>query len=365
MIILQRYVLKELWLPFLICLAALNFIFMAGYLVKAANFIIGRGVPLFDTLYVLMLALPEMISFTVPTSILMAVLIVFGNFSQHNEIRAVKASGIHPIHLMLPAFLMGVALSLGMFIFNDHVVTNASFELRRATKRMLIKHPRALIEPGRFVRLSDSIIFLAKEQKGDEIQQIVAYEIDKNAPEGKDKPIRTIVAERGEIVSSPTHSEMQVRLYDGTVSDAQNASVQSIRFETYEFPTVGQEDIRQMKKKMRDLSLAELLVRSTAPGLSREDLLETWAAFHQRITFSLGCFIFVFMGIPIAILVHRGEIVLSFAIAMAAACVYYILFVAAKAISMQGVLPAFIIFWIPNILLCAVGAKLLKRSFVS
>ena len=71
------------------------------------------------------------------------------------------------------------------------------------------------------------------------------------------------------------------------------------------------------------------------------------------------------MGIPIAILVRRGEIVLSFAIAMGAACVYYVLFVAAKTLSMQGLLPAFIIFWIPNILLLAVGVKLLKRSFAS
>src|SRR3989338_45864 len=152
--ILQRYVFREIWFPFLLCFFTLSFIFIGGYLVRAANFIIGRGVPLWDTLYVLLLAMPDMISYTVPTSILTAVLIVFGNFSQTNEIRAVKASGIHPIHVMVPALLIGVALSFAMFLFNDQVTANASFQLRRTTKSMMLKNPTAMIEPGRFVKFN-------------------------------------------------------------------------------------------------------------------------------------------------------------------------------------------------------------------
>ena len=98
--ILQRYVLRELILPFFLCLVTLNFIFMAGYMVRAAQFIIGRGIPLADSLYVLLLAMPAMIGYTVPMSILTAVLIVFGNLSQNNELRAMKASGIHLFHIL-------------------------------------------------------------------------------------------------------------------------------------------------------------------------------------------------------------------------------------------------------------------------
>ncbi len=355
--LLQRYILHEIWLPFVLCLVILNFIFMGGYLVRAANFIIGRGVPLFDTLYILLLALPEMMSYTVPTSLLTAVLIVFGTLSQNNEIRAMKASGVHPIFVMVPALIAGLMLSFVMFVFNDQIMTNAAFQLRRTTKQLLIKHPTAVIEPGRFVKLSDTVTFLAKELKGNQIRDVVAYE-----NEGSDTPIRTIVAERGEIVTNPNHAEMQVRLYDGSVSDSEDAGVQSIQFKSYEFPTVGQEDIRKMKKKTRDLTLAELIVQLAVPGLSEKDRINVWSSFHQRISFSFGCFIFVFVGIPIAILVHRGEIILSFGISMAAASLYYILFVGAKTISLQEVLPPLIAFWIPNFLLLGGGAYLLKRA---
>ena len=78
----------------------------------------------------------------------------------------------------------------------------------------------------------------------------------------------------------------------------------------------------------------------------------------------MGCFIFVFIGIPIAILVRRGEIVAGFAISMAAASFYYILFAGAKTLSVRGVLPPPIALWLPNFLLLALGGYFLRRSFI-
>lgn len=356
--ILQRYILQEVWLPFVVGSATLSFIFLAGYLARAADFIIGRGIPLWDTAYVLLLALPEMISYTIPMSLLTAVIIVFGNLSQNNEIRAMKASGVNPLTIMTPAFLAALVLSLFMFMFNDQVATWSSFQFRKVTKQMLVQHPAAIIEPGRFVKLSDDIVFLAKEMQGTKMTDIVAYE-----NEAQDKPVRTIMAERGEIVSSPDKSSMTIKLYDGSISDAENASVQSIQFKTYEFPTLGTDDIRQMKKKMRESTLAELVIRDrTDKTMSKKDRREIWSAFHHRIAFAFGCFIFVFLGIPVAVLVHRGEIVVSFGISMAAASLYYILFVGAKTISIQWAVPPLLAYWVPNLLLIYFGTRLLKKA---
>lgn len=358
--ILQRYVIHEIWLPFLLSLVTLNFIFMGGYLVKVAHLIIGRGIPITETFYVLALALPEMVSYTVPTSILTAVLIVFGNFSQNNEIRAVKASGINPLHIMMPVFLAGLTLSFAMLVFNDQITTQAGFELRKATKKMLIKHPMAMIEPGRFVNISDAVKFYTKKVVGKEMRDIVAYE-----NEGDAQPVRTIIAERGEIVSSANHTEIQIRLYDGSISDTDERSVQSIQFKTYEFPSLGQEDIRNMQRKTREYTLADLLFRTQTPQeYDPEELRSFWSAFHHRIAFSFGSLIFVFLGVPIAILVQRGEIVLSFGIAMSAASLYYILFVGAKTLAYQGFLPPLLAFWLPNILLLGLGWNLLRRAYV-
>lgn len=359
--ILQRYIFSELRLPFLICLVTLNFIFMAGYLVRAVHVIIGRGVPAGETLYVLLLALPDMVSYTVPMSILTAVLIVFGNFSQNNEIRAVKASGIHPLQVMTPPLLIGFVLSLVMFFFNDQITSNAGFILRKTTKQMMIRHPSAVIEPGRFVKINDHIVFLTKELEGNNMRDIVVYEIEES-----DKPVRTILAERGELVSSSKELGMKIRLYHGSISDAKDKGVQAIQFEAYEFSILGQSEIKGMQKKIRELTLAEILIqlRHTVDS-SKEDRRELRAAFHNRIAFSFGAFIFAFIGVPIAMLVHRGEIILSFGISMLMAGLYYVLFVGAKSIAIQGYLPPVLAFWFPNILLAGIGGNLFRRSLVS
>lgn len=360
--ILQRYIMREVFLPFIVCILVLNFIFMAGYLVRAANFIIGRHVPLMDTLYILTLALPQMLSYTVPTSLLTAVMIVFGHLSQHNELRAMKASGVHLFHVIVPALVIGLAVSFAMLVFNDQVAGNAGFELRRSTKKMLIKYPKALIEPGRFVTLNDQIIFRAKELKDDEMRDIIAYEV-----EGSNKPVRTIIAERGEITTSNGGTEMTVRLFDGSISDAESEGVNTMQFQTYEFPPVDSEDVKHMQKKQKDLTLAEMLVelQTVNPSKDPGEEISLKTAFHNRIAFAFGSFIFALIGVPLAVLVRRGEIVISFAISMAGVSLYYILFAAAKALALHGVMIPAIALWLPNLILFVVGVTLLRKAVLS
>ena len=94
----------------------------------------------------------------------------------------------------------------------------------------------------------------------------------------------------------------------------------------------------------------------------RRDKLEYWITFHERIAFSLGAFIFVFVGIPIAVIVRRGEAIVSFAIAMAFAFLYYILFATAHAMAAKNVLPPYISMWLPNALLFIAGLFAVRKA---
>ena len=340
--------------------------FMAANLVKMADMIIGRGIPFIQTLYILVLVLPTAISWAAPMSLLTGVLIVFGSFSQHNEFRAMKASGVHPLKFMMPPLLLGLALSMVMFVFNDQVDPAARFEFRKATKKIIMQHPMALIEPGRFVRISPSILFLAKRVEGSEMKDIVAHEgLD------SENPVRTIVAERGKIVMDPNTGQLEVQLFNGSISESQDKGVQSVQFKTYKFPTMNEDDIRKMGKKKKDMTLAELLVEITElladfpRNVDKKDLRRLWVTFHQRIAFSSASLVFMFMGIPIASIVKREEVVISFGISMAAMGLYYILSAIAQSIASRGGLPPVIVLWLPNIILIGVGAFLLRKAILS
>lgn len=367
--ILQRYVLKELLLPCLLCFAVLCFIFMAANLVKMADMIIGRGVPFLQTLYILALVMPTAVSWAAPMSLLTGVLIVFGSFSQHNEFRAMKASGVHPLRFMMPPLLLGLGLSMVMVIFNDQVGPAARFEFRKATRKLVMQHPMAMIEPGRFVRITPNILFLAKRVKGSEMKDIVAHEgVD------SENPVRTIVAESGKIVMEPNTGRLEVQLFNGSVSESQDKGIQSVQFKTYKFPTLDEDDIRKMGKKRKDMTLAELLVEiselmenllGNAHKKDIKDLRGLWVAFHQRIAFSFAPLVFMFIGIPIASIVNRGEVVVSFGISMAAMGLYYILFALAQAIASRNGLPLMFCIWFPNIVLIGAGTIFLRKAVLS
>jgi len=358
--------MKELLLPCLLCFTILCFIFMAANLVKMADMIIGRGVPFIQTLYILILVFPTAVSWAAPMSLLTGVLIVFGSFSQHNEFRAMKASGVHPLKFMMPPLLLGLGLSMLMFVFNDQIGPAARFEFRKATKKMIMQHPMALIEPGRFVKISPSILFLAKRVEGNQMKDIVAHEgVD------SENPVRTIVAESSTIAMDPNTGQLEVQLFNGSVSESQDKGIQSVQFKTYKFPTLDEDDIRKMGKKKKDMTLAELLVEITdlltgvPEQVDKKDLRSLWVIFHQRIAFSFASLVFMFLGIPIATIVKRGEVVISFGISMAAMGVYYILFAIAQTLASRGGLPLVISLWLPNIVLIGVGMVLLRKAIRS
>lgn len=364
--ILQRYVLKELLMPCLLCFAVLSFIFLAANLVKMADMIIGRGVPFTQTMYILLLVMPTAVSWAAPMSLLTGVLIVFGSFSQHNEFRAMKASGVHPLKFMMPPLVLGLGLSMVMFVFNDQVSPAARFEFRKATKKIIMQHPMAMIEPGRFVRISSSILFLAKRVENNLMKDIVAHEgVD------SDNPVRTIVAESGKIVMDPNTGRLEVQLFNGSVSESQDKGIQSVQFKTYKFPTLDEDDIRKMGKKKKDMTLAELLVEISElladlmGNVDKKDLRGLWVTFHQRIAFSFAPLVFMFIGIPIASIVKRGEVVISFGISMAAMGVYYILFAVAQTLASRGILPPVISLWFPNIILIGIGTVFLRKAILS
>ena len=99
--------------------------------------------------------------------------------------------------------------------------------------------------------------------------------------------------------------------------------------------------------------------------MSPNDVLRLKTSFHDRIAFALGSFIFVLIGVPVAVLVRRGEIVVSFAVSMVGVSVYYILCASAKALAFQGILAPAIALWLPNILLFIAGVFLMRKAVLS
>lgn len=362
--ILRFYALRELLFPFLVSIVVVTFILLVGNLVILADLLVNKGVSLVDILRMLGLLIPRLLGFTLPAGVLAAVLLVFGNFAQHNEITAAKASGVNIIGIGVPVLIVGFILSLFALILNDQFLPRVTHAYRKARSEMLLKHPTAYIEAGRFIKVFKGYVILTQKVEGNRLEGITIYQLQ------DEKPTRTIMAESGEIISSEDDMTLTLKLYNGTSDEpnSENPDVfYKLDFKEFELPPIslGDTEISEGEKKNKDMTIDELILKlrgiKDTEDWADEKRLEVRTEIHRKIAFSFGSFVFVVIGIPLALLTRRGEAVVSFGLAAVVVVIYYAFFVWAKTSAIQGILPPVVALWMPNLVLLAVGIFLTKK----
>src|SRR5499425_2828727 len=103
--ILDRYIFKEIFFPFLIALVALTFVaFLAfsreiGWLLEL---IVLQSATTSEIWALLTAILPNPLTFTIPMAVLVGILTGFGRMSPDSEAIAFRASGLSMIRLLGP-----------------------------------------------------------------------------------------------------------------------------------------------------------------------------------------------------------------------------------------------------------------------
>ncbi|OGW86195.1 MAG: hypothetical protein A3C35_07800 [Omnitrophica bacterium RIFCSPHIGHO2_02_FULL_46_11] len=357
--ILRNYCLRELLFPFLMSLLVVTFIFMVGNLLDLADLLINKGVSIFDVLRLIILMIPSLLGFILPTAALTSVLLVFGSFAQNNEITAMKASGVNLLQLLIPVVTIAFLLSFFSLFLVDQIQPRSEYASRQLVRELVVKRPAAYLEAGRFIKDFQGYTFWINEIKDNRLDGITIFQFQEG------KPTRTILAEWGEVATSDDQQSFALKLYDGT-SDEPNPDdpnvLYKLNFKTFLLSniTIGRQR-GGIGKKEKEMSIDELMYRLKNNEEVRnipKKRRETEAEIHKKISFSFATLAFVLVGLPVAIIARRGEIVVSFVIAISVVSIYYILFVWGRTMAISGFLPPWIALWLPNALVLTVSVFL-------
>jgi lipopolysaccharide export system permease protein len=356
--IIDRYLLKELSGPFFGSLFVSTIILAAGNIIQTADMVVNKGVELAQVIMIFLLFLPYVLIFTIPISVLAAVLLGFGRLSGDNELTTLRTSGISVYKLMVPVFICGFIISLLNVPLNDRVLPQSEFAARKLLKTVGIKHPAAMLEPGIFIKGFKNYIIFIHGVKGNTIEDIRIYE-----PQEEGRPTRSIVAKRGEIITEPGDNTVKLKLEDGTADEIvpdKPDDFYKLSFKEYHM-TLNLEDglgAGKIEKKAREKSIKELRGDITSLRKNKVSAIPLEVELHKKIALAFSSFVFVLAGIPLAITTHRREKFVGFGLAIFLFLVYWGIMLTGIALSIRGIVPAWLGVWSANILLAAIGIKM-------
>jgi len=362
--ILRNYLLKEFFGPLVLSLVVLVFVMLLGNLIKITNLIVNKGVDPLQVMKLFGFLIPYLLTYTLPIACLAAVLLSLGRLSSDNEIVAIRASGISLLHLSVPLIIVGLISSLILVVLNDKVIPYAHFASRKTLIEIGIKNPTAVLEPGVFIDSFERyVIFIYRiDEKENKLYNIRIYE-----PQEGNKPTRTIIAKRGEFIPDLEKKIVRFKLIDGTSDepDPKNpTNFYKVTFKNY-FMTLNLAqngaDKKEIEKKPKDMTLKELRAKIAKLESLKVDTTPLITEIHKKFSLAFSCFIFMLLGIPLAIITRRKEKSINFALAFLIVGSYYLLLLGAEALSLERVIAPYIAIWIPNILLGLIGIMLNYR----
>jgi lipopolysaccharide export system permease protein len=223
--ILFRYILKNLFLPFIFALFTLMSVFMLQFFMKIADKLVGKGLSFFVIAKLVIYSLSWMFVLAVPMAVLIATLMAFGSMAQNNEIAIMKASGISLYKMMIPPLFSSILIAFFLVQFNNYVYPEANHALRVLTQDISNQKPTLSLVPGVFSQEIPRYSILAREinSKTNEMKNLTIYDYSTI------QSLNVVTAKRGEIYFTSDRRKLILNLFDGEIHTSNLNNYKSYR----------------------------------------------------------------------------------------------------------------------------------------
>jgi lipopolysaccharide export system permease protein len=211
--ILDKYLLKSFFKPFLATFLIVLFVLVMQALWQAFENIAGKGISLIFILKFLYYTTLMIIPQALPIGVLLSSIMALGNLGENYEFAAAKSAGISLQRLVRPIGILAIFLSGINFLFLNNVYPYAVFKQINLKQNIKKKQPAMALIPGSFNADLPGYQIKFDEKYGEEknlLKNVLIYDLKGNRGNQK-----VITAKRGKIVTEEGSRYMTFILYDG------------------------------------------------------------------------------------------------------------------------------------------------------
>ncbi len=369
---LDRYILKEHISPFIGGIGVLSFIMLLDYFIRLADLVVRKNVPLLTVGKLVIYLLAFILTMSVPMSVLIASLVVYGRMSQDFETLAAKSLGISLRRLTLAPLVAAFLLFIFMTWFNLEVSPESNYRLRMLLSEISRKKPISQIEAGRFTQIKDYRIFV--ERKNERTSELFGIKLNEPLKNGI---VRVIIAKYGKLITKGDTIIMV--MIDGEIHEPTSPDLQlyrTVKFTRHIVKIPISEEMASVKSKYRsprERRAKQLLkeIREINPATARDTVEANWlrtkksrliVEFNKRISLAFAGIVFVLIAVPIATIARRGGYGTAFGISFLVFTFYYIIMIASEDFAKKGMMNPYIASWLPNIVTAVIGAILFIKE---
>ncbi len=351
MTVIHRYITRLFFKYFAIVLGVVIIIYLSiDFFARIDKFIRAEISPLSIAAFFLY-KIPLIVSQITPVAVLLGVLAAFGLMAKNNEILALKSGGVSSYYLLLPVAVIGIALSILLFIFSEVVVpisvvkANQIEALTSGTKMMTSR------EKNIWIRGNQSITHIEYYNPSDQtISGVsIAYFNKDYALKGR------INARMGRYIDG------NWVFYDCLVQQHLDSSIEKsqVSFDAEKNCQIDllPSDLQRVAKESEEMPFTRLYRYIQKVESDGYDSTKYRVDFYAKTAFPFVCLIISLFGSGLALRGTTKEgMVISFAYGILTAFIYWSFYSFCLSLGYGHVLPPIVAAWIANLIFfCAAG----------
>lgn len=352
--ILDRYVSREMTTSFLFGVAFFTVFLVVNHLLFVARLVVSGGLEIGSAVDLFVYRLPYFVGFSFPMATLLATILSFGRMNEHQEVTALRTSGVSLWRIARPALIAGVVVSVVTVAFNEKLVPASEARYNDAYRREIVRRPPGAVS-------QQSLVFRDTLDNRDSL--VIARRFDRAT-----QTMRSIVVDQfegGRLVrviqaAEASWTERALEFRSGRMYALGEGGIVVTAFAVLRAHSrVAPSMIPDERKRPEEMSIAELqqaIDSADAMGRSRAALR---TQLQLRFALPLASLTFVLLGIPLSLRAGRSGRSIGLGLTILVILAYYLLLSVATPLGEGGRLPPTVAAWLPNVVLGFVGGRML------
>ncbi len=362
MTLVDRYLAKEILLPFVAGVLFLTQLLLATQILAQADVLFGSGVALRDVAAIIVSLLPHVLGYVLPIAFLLGAVLGVGRLNEDREVMALAAAGVSPARLVRVPLALGLLVG-GLGRWLSLQVEPAGLRAARARVTDVVK--RNVTNDVRAGTFYDQIpgytLYAERVHAGGWQHVLISDRSDPSSPV-------LALAGGGRLEPVGSGQEMQRVLQQGQL---QRDDTEAGEYVTADFRTA--QLVLGLGTALTDKSVLLRGVREMTAGQMRDRIREAKAKgdraealrfegyLNRRIAQPLAVLPFALLALPVGASRRTGR---GFAITatLLAVVAHYVLLRGGEVLAQKALLPAAFALQLPTIVLSLVGLAFILQQ---